>query len=115
MVQQLLGSRHVCSRNPAADTLRVPQYLRNVTIPIPWVGKLRFFELFPILLAIIVNWCAHAGLCMPGLAPLPLGVPSPAQHPLQAAWLADWQQPCAAEQAAQRLARLSQPGAAAAG
>lgn len=30
--------------------------MRNIGIPIPRVGKMRIFELFPVILAIIVTW-----------------------------------------------------------
>ena len=32
------------------------QYMRNISIPVPFVGKIRFFELFPVILAIICAW-----------------------------------------------------------
>ena len=32
------------------------QYMRNIGIPVPFVGKIRVFELFPVILAIICAW-----------------------------------------------------------
>lgn len=32
------------------------QYMRNIAIPLPRIGKMRIFELFPVILAIIVTW-----------------------------------------------------------
>ena len=32
------------------------QYMRNIGIPVPFVGKIRIFELFPVILAIICAW-----------------------------------------------------------
>ncbi|KAK9789229.1 hypothetical protein WJX73_005194 [Symbiochloris irregularis] len=32
------------------------QYMKNITIPLPFIGKLRLFELFPVLLGIAFTW-----------------------------------------------------------
>lgn len=32
------------------------QYMKNIAIPLPFIGRLRIFELFPVLLAIAVTW-----------------------------------------------------------
>lgn len=37
-------------------SLYVLQLMRNIGIPIPKFGKLRLFELFPVILAIAVTW-----------------------------------------------------------
>lgn len=68
------------------------QYLRNIAIPLPWMeNKIKFFALFPVLLAIIIAWAVCAILTATNVLPHEPEVGYKARTDIRLATLSDSQ------------------------